>query len=80
MVSFAVEYQAAIDEITGDRGMGLRDYELSANEWEIVEQLSELLKVRTTAASFVFVMVDIDRCTCRFSMTPPKYFLARLLA
>ena len=39
MLAFAVEYKAAIDEITGDRTMQLWMYELSEEEWVIAEQL-----------------------------------------
>ena len=36
MLKFAYTYHEAIDRITGDRAMNLRDYELSDNEWETV--------------------------------------------
>jgi len=47
MLKFAIDYQKAIDRFTGDKNLGLWQYELSDNEWEIAKQLSSLLMVRT---------------------------------
>lgn len=46
MLKFAYTYREAIDKITGDRAMKLRDYELLESEWETVKQLRDSLKVR----------------------------------
>jgi hypothetical protein len=46
MLEFALEYHEAIDLITGDREM--RKYELLEGEWELVEQLCDVLGVRHT--------------------------------
>lgn len=43
MLVFAREYRKAIDELTGDRDM--RKYELDGVEWELVDQLCNLLLV-----------------------------------
>lgn len=45
MLKFAYTYRPAIDKLTGDRDMKLRDYELLESEWEIVKQLRDCLKV-----------------------------------
>jgi hypothetical protein len=45
MLNFAVENQEALDVITGDRDMKLRQYELSEDEWDIAIQLRDVLKV-----------------------------------
>ena len=45
MLDFAVEHIAAINTITGDRDMKLRQYELSEDEWNIARQLWDVLKV-----------------------------------
>jgi len=45
MLDFAVEHIAAINTITGDRDMKLRQYELSEDEWNIARQLRDVLKV-----------------------------------
>ena len=46
MLKFAYSYCEAIDKITGERGMKLRDYELLESEWETVKHLRDSLKVR----------------------------------
>ena len=46
MLEFAVEYQAALDTMTADRGMNLRKFELSKKEWSMATELSEVLQVR----------------------------------
>ena len=43
MLVFALEYRKAIDEISRDRQM--RKYELLEEEWELVHQLCDVLKV-----------------------------------
>jgi len=44
MLVFALKYRKAIDEISGDREM--RKYELEEEEWDLVQQLCDLLEVR----------------------------------
>ena len=39
MLNFAVGYQLAIDDMTGDKTTNLCKYELDDGEWKIVEQL-----------------------------------------
>ena len=46
MLAFALQYRVAIDNITGNKTASLRQYELSDEEWRIVEQLRDTLKVR----------------------------------
>lgn len=48
MLNFAVEYREALDAITGDRDMKLRQYELSEEDWNIATQLRDVLKVSLT--------------------------------
>jgi hypothetical protein len=45
MLNFAVEYREALDAMTGDRDMKLRQYELSEEDWNIATQLRDVLKV-----------------------------------
>ena len=45
MLKFAYLYREAIDKITGERALKLRDYELLESEWETVKQLRDSLKV-----------------------------------
>jgi len=45
MLHFAYTYRYAYDEITANRGMSMRNYELSKEEWGIVKDLADVLKV-----------------------------------
>lgn len=45
MLKFACTYRDPINKITDDRSMKLRDYELKDDEWKIVEELRDSLKV-----------------------------------
>ena len=45
MLKFSIEYRRAIDAITAERTMKLRDYELGREEWKVAEELCEVLKV-----------------------------------
>lgn len=47
MLDFAVDYRKAIDIITDERDMKLRKYELSDTEWDLAEELRDILKVST---------------------------------
>jgi len=47
MLDFAYKYRRAFNEITGNRNMNMRTYELSNEDWKIVKGLAEVLKVRT---------------------------------
>ena len=45
MLQFAVEYHNALDKITGKKELNLHAHEMDNEEWDIAEQLSEVLKV-----------------------------------
>jgi hypothetical protein len=45
MLRFAIEYRVAIDMVTAERNMKLRNFELGKEEWKIAEELCEVLKV-----------------------------------
>ena len=45
MVDFAIDYQPAIDVITGNRDMKMRSLELDAPEWAIAKEIRDTLKV-----------------------------------
>ena len=47
MLKFAAAYREPINKITGDRSMKIRQYEIKDEEWTIVEQLRDCLKVCT---------------------------------
>jgi hypothetical protein len=56
MLDFAVEHIAAIDIITADRDMKLRQYELSEDDWDMARQLRDVLKVRSYAFQLFFML------------------------
>jgi hypothetical protein len=46
MLDFAVEHITAINAITSNRDMKMRQYELSEDDWVVARQLRDVLKVR----------------------------------
>ena len=54
MLKFACTYREAINKITDDRGMKLREYELKDDEWKIVEELRDSLKVCSSELALIF--------------------------
>ena len=46
MLVFTLDYRDAVDDITGNRALKLRKYELDADEWRIIEELTQILEVR----------------------------------
>jgi hypothetical protein len=48
MIAFALEYRKAITAMTADVDNDLRKYKLSKEEWEVVEELASVLKVRAS--------------------------------
>lgn len=59
MLKFVYLYREAIDKITGDRAMKLRDYELSESEWETVKELRDSLKVGIHITCFHYCSTDL---------------------
>lgn len=46
MLHSCLEYREAIDQMTGERKFGLRKLEISEEEWDIAQELADVLKVR----------------------------------
>ena len=57
MLEFAISYQEAIDSITANREMKLRQFEISEAEWEIATQLRDVLKV-ISARFFIHLLTS----------------------
>ena len=57
MLKFACTYHEAIDKITDDRSMKLREFELKDDEWKIVEELRDTLKVSFHYFIFFCVLI-----------------------
>jgi len=47
MLEYAIEHQEAIDIVTQHWDLGLQKFELIDDEWMIVEQLRDVLKVHS---------------------------------
>lgn len=47
MADFAYTYREAVDQLTDDRSLKLRELELSEEDWEVVRQLRDCLQVRS---------------------------------
>ena len=45
MINFALKYRMAIDRVTGDKSLKLRRYELDSEDWIIIEDPVNVLKV-----------------------------------
>ena len=46
MMDFVLKYRHAIDQVTADKALKLRKYELDNNDWDIVKDLVTVLEVR----------------------------------
>ena len=64
MMEFAIEYREVVNKILGERELNLRDYELSAEEWEIATQLRDVLKVGSLLCNnhTAHLVVGFQRC------------------
>lgn len=45
MLDIALQYRAAIDDLTANRKFSLRDYEMNPEDWKIAAQLCKVLQV-----------------------------------
>jgi hypothetical protein len=61
MLEFALQYWAAIDDVTSSKTAGLCKYELNDEEWGITRQLSSSLKVHLLLFLFQFKHASITR-------------------
>ncbi|KAG1744021.1 uncharacterized protein EDB91DRAFT_1004174, partial [Suillus paluster] len=52
MLQYALKHWDAIDAVTQCRDLGLRAFEMTDNEWRIVEQLCNVLKILKDATLF----------------------------
>jgi hypothetical protein len=47
MLKFAITYRSALDAMTANRNLKLRNFELDNDEWNSAEKLRDTLRVRT---------------------------------
>jgi hypothetical protein len=69
MLVFALKYQEALDVVTGDRDMKLRQYEMDTEEWDIAEQLCMVLKV---GSLILYLSRSFTLIRSRFSRMQPS--------
>jgi hypothetical protein len=60
MLEFAIEYREALDSITGNQKMKLRQYELTEEDWIIATHLRDVLKVCYLQSLVVIKPVPTD--------------------
>jgi hypothetical protein len=53
MLSFAYTYRVAFNTLTDNRDMKMRKYTLEDSEWQLVDQLASVLKVRTLISGHI---------------------------
>jgi hypothetical protein len=74
MLNFAYNYRVAYNELTDNRDMKIRKYELEESDWEIVKQLADVLKVRSQILESITVFLH---CSTRFLKTLLYFFLVQ---
>jgi hypothetical protein len=75
MLSFALDYRAAIDAMTSDKTVKLRKYELEDEEWLIVEDLVAILRVATVVYHSLMALTLLHRDSKRQRSISPKILL-----
>ena len=73
MLNFTLEFQDAPDAITSDNEMKLQKYEMDKEEWEIAQQLRNVLKVSLSLANLIqfnlkCCLLGLQRCDLVFLM------------
>jgi hypothetical protein len=56
MLKVALEYCEAVDDITANKSVKLHKYELDDEDWEIVKNLLQVLKVKFAQLFINFVL------------------------
>ncbi len=76
MLDFAIRYRVAIDAMTAVREFDLRRYELASTEWNIAEELRDVLKASNLPFLFfdLFTLFypDFQRCDVVFFSWHPQ--------
>ncbi len=66
MLLVAFDYCTVIDNVTGNKTLKLRQYELDDGDWEIVRDLLRVLKVSTLLCCVILVnstsLLDVQGC------------------
>lgn len=62
MLKMALKYRTALDNVTADKALKLRKYELDEEDWQIVADLARVLKVciSNNITINVILILEID--------------------
>ena len=60
MLRFAIQYCAAIDTITAEWAIKLCDYKLGREEWNITEQLCDILEVCCSISLQILLQYQLE--------------------
>ena len=71
MLEFSIEYCEALESITGNQRMKLRQYELTKEYWKIATFLHDVLRV---CCHSTYHLTINEACSNKFSRTPPSSF------
>ena len=64
MLDYTLEHREAVDTVMQQRDLGLQKYELEDNEWEILQQLRDILKVCTLCLTLWRICLCYIVCSC----------------
>ena len=59
MLSFAYAYRVAYNTLTDNRDMKMRKYTLEDSEWQLVDQLASVLKVRVRIFKYYYAITKV---------------------
>ena len=68
LLEYALSHKKELDTVTQQRDLGLRSFELRDHEWELIEQLHDVLKVRA-------LMHHVDKTKWNQTLTTPHAFM-----
>ena len=54
MLNIALEYHKVINEITANKALNMRQYELDDEGWDIIKDLLRVLKVRYFFITYIY--------------------------
>lgn len=74
MLEAAIAYRLVYDALTAHKDNSLRMYELSDEEWELAEQLSEVLQVRFSSISSFYFVVSVSETLLKIFKEATEFF------
>jgi len=68
LLEYALSHKKELDTVTQQRDLGLRSFKLGDHEWELIEQLHDVLKVCA-------LMHHVDKTKWNQTLTTPRAFM-----